>query len=340
MRKLAALLLFVTVLTATSLYLTRVRTPPVVDDDGNAVPGSVASLEQVSLGGWDQYVLIRGHDPANPILLFLHGGPGMPMMYLAHVFGRGLERDFLVVHWDQRGAGKSYSPDVPIETMNVEQFLADARQLIAALQARYGSEKVYLAGHSWGSYLGVLLAQRHPELLHAYIGIGQVVDDRRAAEIADAWLLERARLTANDEALRELQERGDAVREKWLFKFGGELHRHTSWMPFLITGLFSPEYSLRDAVNVGKGSSFSSRHMRYNAVSGPLLEEVTQLQVPVYLFSGRHDYVTPAQLVEAYYEALSAPSKRIVWFEQSAHFPFFEEPERFVEELRRVVAGR
>jgi pimeloyl-ACP methyl ester carboxylesterase len=339
MRKLAIAVVIVFAAVALGAYCNRVRTPPVVDRNGDAVEGSVASLEEVRLGGWDQYILVRGHSPSNPILLFLHGGPGMPMMYLAHVFGRELERDFLVVHWDQRGAGKSYDPPPPIETMNVEQFLSDAHELVLLLRQRYGGEKIYLAGHSWGSYLGMIFASRYPDLLHAYIGIGQVVDEERAAVLADAWLTEQARQRGDEDALRELQELGAAVREKYLFKFGGELYLHTSWMPFLITGLFSPEYSLRDAMNVGKGSSFSSRHMELNALSGPLIDEIAQIEVPVYFFTGRHDYVTPFELIEVYNERLQAPAKRIVWFDESAHFPFFEEPGRFADEMKRVLAG-
>jgi pimeloyl-ACP methyl ester carboxylesterase len=271
--------------------------------------------------------------------LFLHGGPGMPMMYLAHRFQRDLESEFLVVHWDQRGAGKSFDRDLPVESMNVERFLSDTDELVALLRSRYGAEKIYLAGHSWGSYLGMLFTNRHPEMLQAYIGIGQVVDDRRASEIQDEFIRGRAAELNNEEALRELAEDGDRVREKWLFEFGGELYGHTNWLPLLWSGLLSPEYSLIDAVNVGRGSSLSSQHMRYNAISEPLLDAVTSVDVPVYFFIGRHDYTTPAELVELYYRKLQAPRKRIVWFEESAHFPFFEEPERFTAEMRAVLAG-
>ncbi|UCC71490.1 MAG: alpha/beta hydrolase [Gemmatimonadota bacterium] len=338
MRKTSLVLGVVAALVVVALYATRVRTPPIRDDDGRLIPGSVASLEQVTLGSLDQYVLIRGHDAGNPILLFLHGGPGMPMMYLAHAFQRELERDFLVVHWDQRGAGKSYSEDVPAESLNVEQLLSDTRELVEALRSRYAAEKIYLAGHSFGSYLGILFAARHPELLHAYIGIGQVVDEERAAEIQDEFIRVTARERGTEEALQELEEKGAGARERWLFELGGELYQHTSWMPLLWTGLRAPEYSLHDAMNVGKGSSFSSRHMQYNAISGPLIDQVTTVAVPVYFFSGRHDYTTPFELVEMYYERLEAPAKRIVWFDDSAHFPFFEEPERFAAEMRAVLA--
>ncbi len=206
------------------------------------------------------------------------------------------------------------------------------------MRSRYGAEKVFLAGHSWGSYLGMLFAARHPELLRAYIGIGQVVDDAKAVEIQYGFVRKRARETGEEEALRELEAGGDMTREKWLFKYGGELHRHTRWLPLLWTGLLSPEYSLIDAVNVGRGSSFSSRHMRYDATPGPLIEAVPSVAMPVYFITGRHDYTTLFELVEMYYEELQAPLKRIVWFEDSAHFPFFEEPERFAAEMRAVLA--
>jgi pimeloyl-ACP methyl ester carboxylesterase len=339
-RRRTIFLVVLAALVALILYVTRAHTPPVVGVDGEPLPDSVASLEKVELGGWEQWILIRGSRASNPILLFLHGGPGMPMMYMAHVFGDGLEPEFLVVHWDQRGAGKSYSPHIPLETMNVEQFLSDAYELVRLLLCRYGQDKIYLAGHSWGSYLGALFAARHPELLYAYIGIGQVVDERRAGAIADEFIRRRARETGEEEALRELDAMGSAVREKWLFRFGGELYHHTSWMPFLLTGLLAPEYSLSDVINVAPGSSFSSRHMRFNAISGPLIDNVTRLEVPVYLFTGRHDYVTPSELVELFGERLEAPGKHWAWFEESAHFPFFEEPERFDQEMRRVLAER
>jgi pimeloyl-ACP methyl ester carboxylesterase len=339
MKRIAIVVAGLVVVAAIALYASRVRTPPIRDAAGRVIPGSVASLEQVTLGGWRQYILIRGSDASNPVLMFLHGGPGMPMMYLAHRFQRELENDFLIIHWDQRGAGKSFAADVPVESMDVEQFLSDARELVELVRSRYGAEKIYLAGHSWGSYLGMLFAARHPELLHAYIGIGQVVDEQRAAAIQDEFIRRRAVETGDQEALQELEAQGRAAHEKWLFKFGGELHRHTSWLPFLWAGLQAPEYSLTDAVNVGRGSSFSSRHMRYNAIQGPLIEHVTKVDVPVYFFTGRHDYTTPFELVELYFERLEAPAKRMVWFEESAHFPFFEQPREFTKAMRAVLAG-
>lgn len=148
-------------------------------------PHSIASLEKLRLGGADQYILIRGMDVRNPLVLFLHGGPGMPTMYLAHAFQRLLENSFIVVQWDRRGAGKSYSGRIPAATMSVRQEISDTRELVDVLRQRFHKQKVYLVGFSYGSYLGMLAAQRFPELFHAYVGVGQ--EACSAAEDVDTF---------------------------------------------------------------------------------------------------------------------------------------------------------
>lgn len=313
------------------------RTPLILNAAGDPLPDGVATLEKVELGGVDQWILVRGESSSNPVLLFLHGGPGMPAMYLHHAFGRDLEKHFLVVHWDQRGGGKSYGRSIPIESMNVRQIMSDARELIELLRERYGVRKLYLVGHSWGSYLGMLLVHDNPELFHAYVGIGQVTDEERQGSLADLFIVRVAREEDNQRAIAQLGSRGEIAREKWLFKFGGVLRGETGYRPLLMTGLRAPEYSIWDALRVAPGSRFSSDHMRYNAILGPLMEEVTSVRVPVYFFQGRYDYMTPSALVEEYLETLRAPSKKLVWFENSAHFPFYEEPDRFTNEMVKVL---
>jgi pimeloyl-ACP methyl ester carboxylesterase len=323
------------------VYADRARTPVFLTEDGEDIRESVASLETLSLGGLDQSILIRGRDRTAPIVLFLHGGPGMPMMYLAHEFQRGLEDAFVAVQWDQRGAGKSYSDEIPIETMNVEQVLCDARELIDHLRNRFDQDKIFLAGHSWGSYLGMLLVKRHPELFHAYIGIGQVTDPERSREIQARFIRARALEEGRTDAIADLdslRSPGQAAHEKWLFEFGGELHESTNWLPFLFVGLRSPEYTFVDCFKIAPGSNFSSKHMKYNTIDGSLMDEVTAVDVPVYFFTGRHDYTTPFELINRYFELIDAPAKTMVWFENSAHFPFFEEPERFAEQMKTVLS--
>jgi pimeloyl-ACP methyl ester carboxylesterase len=318
------------------------HTPPVRDDDGREIPGAIASLEQVELGGVGQWILVRGQ-PGKPIVLFLHGGPGMPMMWMAGRIQRPLEDEFLLVHWDQRGAGKSFADLPPVESMTDERILSDALELVILLRQRFGEERVILVGHSWGTYIGTLFAQRHPNLLHAYVGIGQVTGGEPAHDVTDAWLRRRAAELDRPEAIADLDERGSSAREKWLFEFGGELQNETGYLPFIWTGLKAPEYGISDVAAVAKGSSWSSEHLREIAITEPLESAVRCLPVPVFLFLGRTDYVAPSELAARWLEEIQAPLKRAVWFERSSHFPHYEEPGAFQEALRGVwqeVEGR
>jgi pimeloyl-ACP methyl ester carboxylesterase len=315
------------------------HTPKIKDERGAAVHDSVATLETVHIGGIRQWILIRGRSRSNPIVLFLHGGPGMPSMYLAHRFQRPLERDFVVVHWDRRGAGKTYSEGTPPESMSVTQEISDTVELVNLLRVRFGQSKVYLVGHSYGSYLGMIVAQRNPELIHAYVGIGQLAyEGRRNSDIQDRWIRDQAQRRGNKELVRELDAHGPIDREKWLFRYGGELHNRRSFASLLWIGLQAPEYTLRDAFDVRKGVSFTHRHLRFDAINGDLADAIRRVELPVYFFTGRFDYTDPFENTETYAEKLEAPRKQIVWFDESAHFPFLEEPEKFAHEMRRVWA--
>lgn len=303
-------------------------------------PHSIASLEKLRLGGADQYILIRGKDVSNPLILFLHGGPGMPTMYLAHAFQRPLEKDFVVVQWDRRGAGKSYSGRIPAATMSVRQEISDTRELVDVLRQRFQKDKVYLVGFSYGSYLGLLATQRFPELFHAYVGVGQeACSAAEERQIQDKWIRREALARGNQQAMRQIEGKEPLDRERWLFEFGGELHRQKNWRGLLWDGLTAPEYTLRDILKLKAGVNFTARNFKYDAIDGALMDRVTSIDVPVYFFTGRFDYADPIGCTERYFNRLDAPRKEIIWFEQSAHFPFLEEPEKFAQEMRRVAAG-
>ncbi len=309
-------------------------------------PHGIATLEKVSVGGADQWILIRGRNASSPVLLFLHGGPGSPEMPIMPQVGAALEDHFVVVHWDQRGAGKSYTRKVPEGSMNVGQFVSDAHELIEMLRKRFGVEKIYLVGHSWGSILGVLLVQKHPELFYAYVGIGQCVDLDRNESISYQFVLDEALKRDNKRAIRQLEKIGPppyeehkelTIQRRWLQKFGGAFVEITypdlAWM-----ALKSKEYGPRDYVKFLQGGWFSTKIMWDEILKINFLEQAPRLEAPVYFFEGRHDYNTPWELVQEYYDALDAPrGKHLVWFENSAHSPNLEEPERFVEEMAKVL---
>jgi len=294
--------------------------------------GSVTELTSIDVNGDRQYLLIRGRDRENPVLLFVHGGPGMPAMFLAHSFQRDLERDFVVAHWDQRAAGKSFVTNTDPETISTSQYLDDLFVVVERLLNEFGRDQVYLLGHSHGSYLGILAAFQRPELFRAYIGVGQVVDEERAFAYQEAKLSEiGAEIGIGPET-----ELSPSNIEGFIFKAGGGLYCCESFVPLLLTGLKAPEYSLMEAYNVKRGSSFSSRHMQYDVIPGPVDESIAELEVPVYMISGRYDLTTPTEMSRAYLEELSAPQKKFFEIDEASHFPFYEQPGPFADVMGQI----
>ena len=302
--------------------------------------GTVAELSSVRLGGVNQSVLLRGADTTRPVLLFLHGGPGMSTMYLAHDFQRELERHFVVVQWDRRGAGKSYGARFPVESLTVRRTLADLYQLTEILRKRFHQDKIYVVAHSWGTLLGLIAVHEHPEWYLAYVGMGQLVPDTARAHALQRSCVRTEAMALGDTALSArltVRYGSDSARvsESDMFAVGGELYRRTSMWPIIRSGLRAPEYSLVDAFHVQKGAQFVGTHMREDVDTDWMREQPT-FNLPIVLFLGRHDCNTPSILAAEYLMSMDAPLKRLVWFENSAHFPFWEESQRFTEEMVRV----
>ena len=303
---------------------------------------SIDSLETITLGGIEQWILIQGNDVSNPVLLVLHGGPGYVMMPLLHEKNRELEDHFIVVNWDQRGAGKSYSPEIAEDSMTLEQFVSDAHDLTQALKERFGQEKIYLLGHSLGTVLGMLLIGEYPDDCHAFVGVGQVVDIIENEQMSYDFALEQAEAENNSVAIDELEEIGRPnedgeytnesgydITEEWVAYYGGDLYGRNSTEEVENDILASGIYSA-DTGKIEKGWEFSQAIFSDETLWYlDFRTELTEVDVPVFFFTGRHDYDTPFPLVEDYYDVLTAPAKEIVWFESSAHFPFYEEPGRF-----------
>lgn len=306
--------------------LTRGGTPPIEGEH------AVAELTTVELGGAEQWILIRGQDRRNPALLWLHGGPGMPAMYLAHAFQQELEHDFVVVHWDRLGAGKSYGAagERPI---SVRRRIDDTIELTNVLRERFGQERIYLLGHSWGSYLGLLTVRERPDLYRAFIGTGVIAGARAEADsVRRSWIAGQAE-TAGDSVLLARLAEGAAPSEDDIFRHGGGLRGAESFRPLLRIGLTAPEYTLADALNVRRGVQLVHERMEYDVSPVPLEGEVERVEVPVAFLLGRHDYTTPSTLAAAYLDRLDAPYTSVVWLDSSAHFPFLSAPGPFREAL-------
>ncbi|MDX2358819.1 alpha/beta hydrolase [Dietzia sp. PP-33] len=314
-----ALAAIVAVLASQTLAIT----PPITGPDGEPVPGSVAEMESVELGGSEQWITIRGHDASNPVLLNLGmGGPGGGGFFNSTEF-RPLEEHFTVVNWDEPGTGKSYGA-VPFDELDRERFVADATELTNHLRERFGQDKIYIYGVSWSSIIGIWLAQEHPELFHAFISSGQMVNttenDRMGYELALEHLEEQGD-TGRAEKLRENGPPpyyGDAVVWPYvdfldvLNEMMG-IPRYTLVVPLL--GLLVPEYGYVDTINHTRGliNSFNAVYPQLEDLD--FVEQAPTLEVPVFFFVGRHDVNAMPSLVEEYFDELSAPEKRLIWLE-------------------------
>lgn len=321
-------------------------TPPIRDQEGNLIPDSVASLEKVEIGGLEQWILVRGADVSNPILLWLHGGPGASQMPVARYLNGDLEKDFVVVHWDQRGAGKSNPRDFDESTMTFQQFIDDGHELTSYLKEHFNKEKIYLLGHSWGTMPGIRLAQAYPGDYYAYIGVSQVIDPATAQQVSHDWLVEQIEDSGNQGDLQRLEALGSlpySDHEEYVNyihlvdAYGGDMD--VGMGELLWIALRAPEYNLGDLLAWFRGANRGSGPMwddpgyqSYNVI-----KDVPRLRLPVFFFSGRDDYNTPLYVTERYFQQLDAPKgKQLVLFESSAHTRFLAEPLKFSQELLRV----
>lgn len=325
---------------------------PFLDGNGSPLAGSISEKIRVNINGVEQGMFIKGKDATSPVLLYLHGG--MPEYFLTQRYPTGLEDHFVVVWWEQRGSGLSSHGDIPPETMTSEQMIADALEVTKYVRQRFGKQKIYLMGHSGGTFIGIQAAARAPELYHAYIGVAQMSHQLRSETLAYEHMLQRFEELGNRAMVRRLGEtpvtltggvpRGYlSLRDEAMHSLGIGTTRD---MTSVISGIFLPslqfrEYTLGEKVRLWSGKSRSGVSVLWDTMlATDLPKAVPKLAVPVYFFHGIYDYTVSYALAMDYFEKLQASMKGFYTFQRSAHSPIFEEPERVRQILRvDVLAG-
>lgn len=323
----------------------------IVADIGKIVtPNGVQENFEATLGGARQVVNVRGSDKDNPILVFVHGGPGAVEMPFAWAFQRSWEDVFTVVQYDQRGAGRSYplnNPATLAPTMTVERYRDDAIELIELLQKRYGKRKIVLMGHSWGSVVGLSVAVKRSDLLYAYVGVGQGIDFREGEKAGMAWTRAKAVAAGNTEAVAAIDAlapypqgdftiaKADGWR-KYAIPYGSLMYNKPDLNLYFQTPRLSPEYSEADRKAWGKGSEFSVTTL-WPRLADVSFTKVKTMDVPIVFLLGRHDYTVPSPVAAQWFGQVKAPSKKLIWLENSAHMPMVEEPGHFFAALLRDV---
>ena len=302
-------------------------------------PGGIDTLMAVEIGGIQQWISVRGSDPANPILLFIHGGPGSPMMPESWTFQRPWEDFFTVVQWDQRGAGKTFSAAgrTPDSALTIDRIQADAEELVDSLRHRYGKRKIFLMGHSWGSILGVRVALARPQWLYAYIGVGQVVNGMRNEVVGYRQTLVEARRVGNDSAVRALESIAPypdpdrplsmdkiIAERRWDVALGGMLYGKArdqsseAWQ-------LSPDYTAYDDTSAILGIGPSIQAL-LPAMAATNFDADTVFRTPVFIFAGKDDRTTPETEARAYFDRIHAPAKRFFEIDHASHYVVNEAP--------------
>jgi pimeloyl-ACP methyl ester carboxylesterase len=316
---------------------------PFLDQNGNLLPGSISEKIFVNINGVQQGIIIKSKDMTNPVLLYVHGG--MPDYFLTQKYPTGLENYFTVVWWEQRGSGLSFNPDVTPKAITSKQLISDTLEVTNYLRNRFGKEKIYLMGHSGGTYIGIQAAAQAPELYYAYIGVAQMSDQLDSERLAYEYMLKKFKENGNTKMVRKLEAAPvtlkDGIPDSYLALRDGAMHSlgigTTHNMRSVISGIFLPsltfrEYTLREKFNLWRAKSQSGVSSIWNEITTTDLSmQVTGIDIPVYIMAGRYDYTVNYDLQKNYFMKINAPEKGFYTFDNSAHSPLFEEPETFIE---------
>lgn len=319
-------------------------TPAITDQNGQPVPGSIASLEKVTLNGSEQWITLRGHDVTRPVLLHLGmGGPGGGGFGTRTLF-TSLEKDFVIVAWDEPGTGKSINA-VPLSQLTPQRFIEDAHALTLYLRERFHQDKIYVYGTSWTSILGIWLIQRYPELYYAYIGSAQMIktteNDVMGYDLAVKYVTE----TGDTATLEALRRNGPPpytdvdLINKYVVLFdtlNDYMHAIRFAVAVPLVPFLAPEYGLVDKLNHTLGLIESFKIVYPQLIDVDFTKQATQLQVPVYMFVGRNDVNAMPSLVEEYFNLLDAPIKKLTWLE-GGHGLNGENIGQFIDVVRNTI---
>lgn len=295
-------------------------------------------FSKIPVGGTELQILIRTENTQNPVLLYLHGGPGHSLIPWAEAATGDLTRDFTVVYYDQRGTGLSLDETADPDLNTMERFLTDCLEVVQYLKERYGQEKICLIGHSWGSVLGMRMISRYPEHFSGYIGIGQIVHWERQVACSRNWLTEQIQREGGSAQERETASDGYFFGPYYglLRKYGGIIHalNGDEVMALAARSSYAADRYTDDLFARGLAFSHSGGDLLRAYTTADFFTEIPETSVPVAFFCGRYDYLTAAPVAAEYLGVVNSPRKQLYWFENSAHRCDIEESELFRQRVR------
>ncbi len=308
---------------------------------------AVDEIYQVPLNGLLQTIMVRGEAADLPLLLILHGGPGFSEAMLFRSYNRDLDKHFLVVNWDQRGTNQSYHDSIPLETMTIDQFVADAKVLVDSLKLKYRKEKLFLLGHSWGTVLGMKMVSHYPEDFFAFISVNPMIHGIKNETMSLDYTIREASIRNDTVALNELRKvakiyphtevglENIKVQRDWLLKMGGVFYGDLDYSA-LFHNADSNERHLYKSEYAAKGEKLSMEQLWVEIMEVDFFKEVPELRIPIFFLVGMRDYNTPFTITEQFFHSIAAPKKKLIRFRESGHFVPFEEPEKFNRKIKKI----
>lgn len=306
---------------------------------------SISVLEQVEINGTNHQIMIRGQDKSNPILIFVHGGPGCSEIPYVTKYQDLLEKDFTVVHYDQRGSGKSYHFFEDYSNLSSKLLVSDVLAITDYISERFGKKQVVLIGHSFGTYIALQAANKAPDKYLAYIGIGQMSNTVDSELDSLNYCLKQAENVGNVDDVSKLKglsnkiEQGEILTPRnYVRKYGGASQLINDTNDYLEGFLLHPEYNLLDTIRYFCGVNISQEALLDKSITNPLPTLVESLEIPCYFIMGQYDYMTSSQSAKSYFDSIVSDKKEYILYSNSAHYPQFEEKEKFAKWLISTFA--
>ncbi|WP_253198859.1 alpha/beta hydrolase [Clostridium estertheticum] len=297
---------------------------------------SINVLEQVKINGSNHEIMIRGNNMNNPVIVFVHGGPGCSEIPYADKYQNLLETKFTVVNYDQRASGKSYNFFEDYSNLSTDLLVKDLLNMTDYISSRLGKKKVILIGHSFGTYIAIQAAYKAPQKYEAYIGIGQMSDTAESEIDSLNYCIKQAQNATNTDDVLYLQRLTKEIKNgnmytprSYVIKYGGASRLIDNPDKNSINFLFSSEYNLLDVIRYNYGISLCQKILLKDLLKNPLPNRVTKLKLPCYFMMGKYDYMTSSSAAKKYFDIIKTDKKEFIVFEQSAHYPQFEEKKKF-----------
>lgn len=309
------------------------------NSNNQIIENSISKWEKVKIGGIDQWLLAKGENKNNPVILYLSGGFGMSSFFLAPKYCPQFEKDFTVVYWEQRGSGKSFNENITNETMTFEQLTKDINEIAVYLRKTLNKEKIILVGHSWGTTIGLLACKSYPDNFYFFIGSGQIVNYEMNIAARYSQLLSKAELNQNNKAILQIKSLGEPPYEQK--DKGWKDNLLTNWADFYSGTTFSKnwsdiyywsllncsEYTISEKISVKSKNKLFHVQDEYRKLD--FYNSIHDFAIPIYFVQGENDLLAVTSVVAEYYNKINSPNKDMLIIKNCGHDPQWDHPQEF-----------